>query len=135
MAASAVAYRNLTGSPAGEGPYTPQGVDNLSDGAPTSSWVIGVNNVLPVTSELVLRLTDIFLAFPPLILAMVTVTVLGNNLFTVVLAISVGIVPRFARVTRGTILSIRAIALWSWRNGPRRSPPRRRTWALALPSH
>jgi peptide/nickel transport system permease protein len=58
-------------------------------------------------SELVLRLTDIFLAFPPLILAMVTVTVLGNSLFTVVLAISVGVVPRFARVTRGTILAIR----------------------------
>src|SRR5204862_7628056 len=33
-------------------------------------------------SEIVLRLTDIFLAFPPLILAMVTVTILGNNLFT-----------------------------------------------------
>jgi peptide/nickel transport system permease protein len=58
-------------------------------------------------SELVLCLTDILLAFPPLILAMVTVTVLGNNLFTVVLAISVGTVPRFARVTRGAILSIR----------------------------
>jgi peptide/nickel transport system permease protein len=58
-------------------------------------------------SEVVLRLTDILLAFPPLILAMVTVTILGNNLLTVVLAISVGIVPRFARVTRGTILSIR----------------------------
>jgi peptide/nickel transport system permease protein len=58
-------------------------------------------------SEIVLRLTDIFLAFPPLILAMVTVTVLGNNLATVVLAISVGVVPRFARVTRGTILAIR----------------------------
>jgi ABC-type dipeptide/oligopeptide/nickel transport system permease subunit len=58
-------------------------------------------------SEIVLRLTDIFLAFPPLILAMVTVTVLGNSLLTVVLAISVGVVPRFARLTRGTILSIR----------------------------
>jgi len=58
-------------------------------------------------SEVVLRLTDILLAFPPLILAMVTVTVLGNNLFTVVLAISIGVVPRFARVARGTILSIR----------------------------
>ena len=58
-------------------------------------------------SVLILRLTDIFLAFPPLILAMVTVTVLGNNLLTVVLAISVGIVPRFVRLTRGTILSIR----------------------------
>ena len=57
-------------------------------------------------SEVVLRLTDIFLAFPPLILAMVTVTILGNNLLTVVLAISVGAVPRFARLTRGTILSI-----------------------------
>jgi peptide/nickel transport system permease protein len=58
-------------------------------------------------SEIVMRITDIFLAFPPLILAMVTVTVLGNNLFTVVLAISVGVIPRFARVARGTILSIR----------------------------
>jgi peptide/nickel transport system permease protein len=58
-------------------------------------------------TEVVLRLTDIFLAFPPLILAMVTVTVLGNSVLTVVLAISVGVVPRFARVTRGTILSIR----------------------------
>jgi ABC-type dipeptide/oligopeptide/nickel transport system permease subunit len=58
-------------------------------------------------SEIVLRVTDVFLAFPPLILAMVTVTVLGNNLLTVVLAISVGVIPRFARLTRGTILSIR----------------------------
>jgi peptide/nickel transport system permease protein len=58
-------------------------------------------------SDLVLRLTDILLAFPPLILAMVTVTVLGNGLFTVVLAISIGIVPRFARVARATILAIR----------------------------
>lgn len=58
-------------------------------------------------SEVVLRLTDVLLAFPPLILAMVTVTILGNNLLTVVLAISVGVVPRFARLTRGTILSIR----------------------------
>ena len=58
-------------------------------------------------STLLLRLTDIFLAFPPLILAMVTVTVLGNTVLTVVLAISVGLVPRFARVARGTILAIR----------------------------
>ena len=58
-------------------------------------------------STLVMRLTDIFLAFPPLILAMVMVTVLGNTLFTVVLAISAGLIPRFIRITRGTILSIR----------------------------
>jgi hypothetical protein len=53
--ANVVAYRNLTGTPTGDGPYSPQGVDNLSAAAPTESWVIGVNNVLPVTNELVLR--------------------------------------------------------------------------------
>jgi peptide/nickel transport system permease protein len=58
-------------------------------------------------SELVMRITDIFLAFPALILAMVTVTILGNTLLTVVIAISVGVIPRFTRFTRGTILSIR----------------------------
>jgi peptide/nickel transport system permease protein len=58
-------------------------------------------------SEVLLRVIDILLAFPPLILAMVTVTVLGPSLVTVVLAISVGSIPRFARVARGTILSIR----------------------------
>jgi ABC-type dipeptide/oligopeptide/nickel transport system permease subunit len=58
-------------------------------------------------SGLVMRITDVLLAFPALILAMVTVTILGNSLLTVVLAISVGVIPRFARFTRGTILSIR----------------------------
>jgi ABC-type dipeptide/oligopeptide/nickel transport system permease subunit len=58
-------------------------------------------------ADLVMRITDVLLAFPALILAMVTVTILGSNLLTVVLAISVGVIPRFARFTRGTILSIR----------------------------
>ena len=35
------AFRNLTGSPSGPGPYTPQGVDNLHDAAATESWVVG----------------------------------------------------------------------------------------------
>ncbi|HEY8477638.1 MAG TPA: ABC transporter permease, partial [Chloroflexota bacterium] len=58
-------------------------------------------------SGLLARLIDILLAFPPLILAMVTVTVLGNTVLTVVLAISAGMVPRFARVARGTVLAVR----------------------------
>jgi peptide/nickel transport system permease protein len=58
-------------------------------------------------ADLLMRLVDILLAFPPLILAMVMVTVLGASLQTVVLAISIGVIPRFARVARATILSIR----------------------------
>ncbi|MGH2366168.1 MAG: ABC transporter permease [Chloroflexota bacterium] len=58
-------------------------------------------------SSLIMRLIDILLAFPPLILALVLVTVLGNNVFTVILAISVGALPRFTRIAQGSILSIR----------------------------
>ena len=60
-----------------------------------------------LVSDVLMRLVDILLAFPPLILAMVMVTVLGSSLQTVVLAISIGVIPRFARVARATILSIR----------------------------
>jgi len=52
---NAVAYRNLTGTPGGTGPWAPTGVDNLSDAASAAFWVVGVNNVLPETNELVFR--------------------------------------------------------------------------------
>jgi peptide/nickel transport system permease protein len=60
-----------------------------------------------LTADLLMRLVDILLAFPPLILAMVMVAVLGPSVQTVVIAISLGVIPRFARVARGTILAIR----------------------------
>jgi peptide/nickel transport system permease protein len=60
-----------------------------------------------LVSDILLRLVDILLAFPPLILAMVMVTVLGSSVQTVVIAISMGVIPRFARVARATILAIR----------------------------
>src|SRR3954471_9921223 len=60
-----------------------------------------------LVSDVLLRLVDILLAFPPLILAMVMVTVLGSSVQTVVIAISLGVIPRFARVARATILAIR----------------------------
>jgi peptide/nickel transport system permease protein len=59
-----------------------------------------------LVSDILMRLVDILLAFPPLILAMVLVTVLGSSLQTVVVAISIGVIPRFARVARATILAI-----------------------------
>jgi hypothetical protein len=43
-AGDVVAFRNLTGSPTGTGPYTPQPADNLADAAPTVTWIIGVDN-------------------------------------------------------------------------------------------
>src|SRR5262249_12801367 len=38
------AFRNLTGSASGTGPYAPQGVDDPNGASSTESWVAGVDN-------------------------------------------------------------------------------------------
>ncbi len=53
------------------------------------------------------RLMDILISFPLLILALAVVTALGNNDTNVILAITVPIIPRVARVIRASSLTIR----------------------------
>jgi peptide/nickel transport system permease protein len=53
------------------------------------------------------RLIDVMLAFPLLILALAIVTVLGRSIPNVVLAISIPIIPRTARIVRSNALSIK----------------------------
>ncbi len=53
------------------------------------------------------RLMDVLISFPLLILALAVVTALGNNDTNVILAITVPIIPRVARVIRASALSIR----------------------------
>ena len=50
---------------------------------------------------------DIMLGFPPIMLALLVIAVLGVGLQNVVIAVGVGGIPRFARIVRGTALSIR----------------------------
>jgi peptide/nickel transport system permease protein len=57
--------------------------------------------------ELVMRLTDVFLAFPGLLLAMLVVAVLGGGTVNATLAIGMSTAPGFARLIRGQILVIR----------------------------
>jgi peptide/nickel transport system permease protein len=56
---------------------------------------------------LVERLMDILISFPLLILALAVVTALGNNDTNVIIAITIPIIPRVARVIRSSALSIR----------------------------
>ena len=53
------------------------------------------------------RLMDNLISFPLLILALAVVTALGNNDTNVILAITIPIIPRVARVIRAASLSIR----------------------------
>jgi peptide/nickel transport system permease protein len=57
--------------------------------------------------DIVMRLTDSFLAFPYLIFAMLVSAVLGPSLYNAMLAISVTWWPWYARLARGQVLHIK----------------------------
>jgi peptide/nickel transport system permease protein len=57
--------------------------------------------------EVIMRVMDAFLAFPPILLALVVVAILGSSLFNTMIAIGIVYIPRFARVTRGSVLAER----------------------------
>ena len=56
---------------------------------------------------LLMRTTDVFLAFPPLILALATNAVLGRGLLQTVFAVAFLWWPAYARLVRGQILAVR----------------------------
>ena len=56
--------------------------------------------------ELLMRLMDIVLSFPAILLAILVVAALGPGLINLVLAITVAMVPVFARLARAIVLSI-----------------------------
>jgi ABC-type dipeptide/oligopeptide/nickel transport system permease subunit len=59
------------------------------------------------TDEVIMRFMDAFLSFPPVLLALVVVAILGSSLFNTMLAIGIVYIPRFARVIRGSVLAER----------------------------
>ena len=63
-----------------------------------------------VVDRVIMSVVDIFLAFPSLLLAIGLVSVLGTGLIPVILAISLADVPRFIRLQRSMVLSLRSRA-------------------------
>lgn len=55
----------------------------------------------------IMRITDAVMSFPPLILAIAIVGVLGPNLTNAMIAIGIVFAPRFVRLVRGTVLAVR----------------------------
>jgi len=60
-----------------------------------------------VWDEALMRLTDVFLAFPTVILAMAVAAALGPSVINAVVTIAVVGWPNYARVTRGLVLSVK----------------------------
>jgi len=55
----------------------------------------------------IMRLIDLMLAFPGILLALVIVTILGPGLSNVMLAVGIYGIPSYARVVRGSVLVVR----------------------------
>lgn len=57
--------------------------------------------------NVLMRLMDVLLAFPALLLALVIVTVLGASLFNAMIAVAIVSIPVYARVMRSSVLTVR----------------------------
>ncbi len=55
--------------------------------------------------DVVMRITDVILAFPSFILALAITAILGNSIPNVIIAIAIAYIPYFVRLTRGEVLS------------------------------
>lgn len=58
---------------------------------------------------LLMRLTDVMLAFPGILLALAIVAILGRSLTNVMIAVGISAIPLYARMARGSTLSIKTI--------------------------
>jgi peptide/nickel transport system permease protein len=56
---------------------------------------------------IIMRLTDMLLAFPTLLLALIIVTAMGASLFNEILAVGVALTPNFVRLARSLALTIK----------------------------
>lgn len=59
--------------------------------------------------SLIMRICDVLLAFPGILLALAIVSVLGPSTFNVILAVAFFAVPTFARIVRGSTLSVKKL--------------------------
>jgi peptide/nickel transport system permease protein len=89
---------------------------SLQAGAVAASIALGVGLLLGMLAayyggrldNLLMRLMDVILAFPYILLAIAVVAILGPGLQNAMIAIGIVYVPHYARVVRGSVLSIRA---------------------------
>nr|WP_232019958.1 nickel transporter permease [Ureibacillus thermosphaericus] len=59
--------------------------------------------------SVIMRIMDIFLAFPGILLALAIVTILGGSLINVIIAVSFSSIPIFARIVRASTLSVKKL--------------------------
>jgi ABC-type dipeptide/oligopeptide/nickel transport system permease subunit len=88
---------------------------SLMIGLSTVSFAIVIGTILGALAgyfggwvdTVIMRVMDVLLAFPSLLLAIAIVTVLGPGLINALLAIGIVSIPSYARVVRSSVISVR----------------------------
>ena len=62
-----------------------------------------------IVDEIIMRIVDVFMSIPGVILALAMVAILGPEPIYLILALSIRRIIQFARVTRGVVLSIKEL--------------------------
>lgn len=60
-----------------------------------------------VVDEAIMRINDVALAFPSILLALVIITLLGSGKYQVMLALGIAFIPSYARIVRGEYIRIK----------------------------
>jgi peptide/nickel transport system permease protein len=89
----------------------PAGVLAVGMGAVVGSLIgIASGFIGGILDAVVMRVVDVMLSFPTLLTAIVVVAILGPDLSSAVLAVSIAALPSYARVMRGSVLPLRTAA-------------------------
>ena len=59
------------------------------------------------TEDIIMRIADVFIAIPMILLAIVVVSAMGQGVFNLMIAIAICSIPRFIRVVRAAVMTIR----------------------------
>lgn len=54
-----------------------------------------------------LKILDVMFAFPPLLLVLTIITVLGSGMFSLIIGVAMANIPHFARIARGEVLVVK----------------------------
>lgn len=55
----------------------------------------------------IMRIMDVFLAIPSILLAIAIVSALGGNLFNLMIAVGISSIPQYARIVRASVLTVK----------------------------
>lgn len=58
---------------------------------------------------LIMRLVDVWIAFPPILLALAIVTILGTGLTNIMIALGIAWIPYYTRMVRGAVLEAKEL--------------------------